>query len=59
MCDIHHIKPIREGGTDDHENLSYLCPNCHRLAHNDKLEEDKIKNLKEYFKDDWMKKYYG
>ncbi len=26
---IHHIKPIIEGGTDNHENLIPLCGDCH------------------------------
>lgn len=30
--DIHHIVPIREGGTNDAGNLITLCPNCHRCA---------------------------
>lgn len=32
-CDIHHIQPKSRGGTNDHSNLTYVCPNCHRLAH--------------------------
>lgn len=37
-CDIHHIHPRAKGGTDDHSNLTYLCPNCHRLAHRGMIE---------------------
>lgn len=32
-CDIHHIIPISEGGSDDMENLICVCPNCHRAIH--------------------------
>jgi hypothetical protein len=32
-CDIHHIVEQCNGGTNDHSNLTLLCPNCHRLAH--------------------------
>lgn len=33
LLDWHHIIPCSEGGSDDPDNLTYLCPNCHRLAH--------------------------
>lgn len=26
-----HIVPKFEGGTDDSENIWYICPNCHHL----------------------------
>ena len=28
--EIHHVIPLRDGGTDSAENLIALCPNCHR-----------------------------
>lgn len=31
--DIHHIVEISEGGTNDMNNLIYICPNCHRCVH--------------------------
>ena len=33
VCDIHHIVPRGQHGTDAHSNLTVLCPNCHRMAH--------------------------
>ena len=30
--DIHHILPIRNGGTNTSDNIIALCPNHHRLA---------------------------
>jgi len=30
--EIHHITPIREGGTDDWQNVILLCPNHHKQA---------------------------
>lgn len=36
-CDIHHIVPKNKGGSDENTNLTYICPNCHRLAHENKL----------------------
>jgi len=37
-CDLHHILPRSKGGSDLNENLTVLCPNCHRLAHTKKLK---------------------
>lgn len=31
--EVHHIKPLAEGGDDTLENTKALCPNCHRKAH--------------------------
>ena len=32
-CDIHHIIPRKEGGSDESTNLIVVCPNCHRILH--------------------------
>lgn len=31
--EVHHIKPLAEGGADTVENAAALCPNCHRACH--------------------------
>lgn len=31
--ELHHIKPLSEGGDDTFENMVLLCPNCHRMFH--------------------------
>ncbi len=31
--EVHHRKPLAEGGTDTLDNAIALCPNCHRKAH--------------------------
>ncbi len=31
--EVHHIKPIKDGGEDTLENTTALCPNCHREVH--------------------------
>lgn len=31
--EIHHIKPLAEGGNDTVKNAMALCPNCHREVH--------------------------
>ena len=33
QLEIHHIKPISEGGTDDLDNLKTLCDKCHDKTH--------------------------
>ena len=35
-CEVHHIIAQADGGTDDLDNLIYVCPNCHRILHMDK-----------------------
>jgi len=32
-CDLYHINGRKIEDADNHKNLSYLCPNCHRLVH--------------------------
>ena len=56
-CDIHHIIPRSKGGNNTDENLTILCPNCHRLAHTNKLT--KFKSVKEQFGEIWRKHYYS
>ena len=31
--EVHHIKPLSEGGTHDAENLISLCKSCHARLH--------------------------
>lgn len=35
--EVHHKKPLAEGGDDTVENAIALCPNCHRQAHYGKI----------------------
>ncbi len=32
--EVHHIRPLSEGGSDTIFNTVALCPNCHRRCHN-------------------------
>lgn len=38
--EVHHIKPLSEGGLDTLENVIALCPNCHRNLHFGQLGRD-------------------
>ena len=31
--EVHHVKPLADGGIDDLTNVVALCPNCHRKVH--------------------------
>lgn len=59
VCDIHHINGRKIENADSHNNLAYICPNCHRLIHEGKVNKEEIKTLEEYFPNDWRKLYYG
>lgn len=54
-CDIHHIVSRRNGGTDKHSNLAYLCPNDHRAAKYGLITE--FVTLDEQIKDTWKLVY--
>lgn len=36
---VHHIVPIANSGTDEHNNLLTLCNNCHLLVHKEGWEK--------------------
>ncbi|WP_215878999.1 HNH endonuclease [Acidithiobacillus ferrooxidans] len=42
--EVHHIKPLADGGGDTINNAAALCPNCHRRCHHAK---DKLLYTKE------------
>lgn len=31
--EVHHVRPLSEGGSNDAENLAVLCRDCHIQAH--------------------------
>lgn len=41
-CEVHHIIPVADGGSDDCSNLILLCPNCHKMAHCGLLSPEKL-----------------
>lgn len=58
-CDIHHINGRKIVDCNNHNNLSLLCPNCHRLAHEKKINKNDLKSLVEILPNDWRNSYYG
>jgi hypothetical protein len=36
--DLHHVSPLRSGGSNDLSNLKILCRPCHRRAHGGHLD---------------------
>lgn len=55
--DIHHIIPRVLNGSDAHSNLTYLCPNCHRKAHNKLITS--FTSIEEQVGDTWLTCYYA
>lgn len=58
-CDIHHIYGRKIEHANSHVNLTYLCPNCHRLFHCRKIGPQDVKNLQVYIGESWREVYYG
>ena len=58
-CDIHHIDGRKIKDADNHKNLTYLCPNCHRKCHVGLLKKDDLINLNDYIGDKWKDFYFG
>jgi len=44
-CDVHRIIPESQGGENIPDNLIVVCPNCHRLAHNNELSEQQLRKI--------------
>lgn len=54
--------PKKQGGTDELSNLTYICPNCHRIVHtNPKLLKNELVSFEEQshkLNIDWKDYYY-
>lgn len=37
--EVHHIKPVSQGGTHDRNNLMSLCKSCHNKIHHNELHD--------------------
>lgn len=58
-CDLHHIEGKKIPNADSHSNLTYLCPNCHRLFHEKKINKNDILTLEMQVGTTWKDYYYG
>jgi predicted restriction endonuclease len=59
-CDIHHLKGRKIQNPHHISNLTYLCPNHHRLCHNKKIDIKSIKTIEEYLEGkNWKDFYFG
>ena len=59
ICDIHHINGRKIENPHNHNNLTLLCPNCHRLIQNNKIDKNQLKTITEIIGDSWLEHYYG
>lgn len=39
FLEVHHVRPLGEGGPDTTENATACCPNCHRRLHFDEVKD--------------------
>lgn len=46
--DVHHIVPVSQGGKNEESNLITLCPNHHRMVHNNLVSQDSLYKAIEY-----------
>jgi len=58
-CDIHHINGRKIQNPDSHDNLTYICPNHHRLIHLNKISKKDLIPLSKYLPLNWTDSYYG
>lgn len=42
-CEIHHIKPVKDGGANDFTNCILLCPNHHKAADWGVISQEELK----------------
>lgn len=57
--DIHHIHGRKIQNANAHINLTYICPNCHRMVHEGKLKPEDLVSLSEFLPSNWRDAYYG
>lgn len=54
--DVHHIRPLSIGGTNEIKNLIFLCHECHKKVHDEMFNFTFSKCDKEVLYEDWT--YY-
>ncbi len=55
--DLHHIVHQSDNGTDEDSNITALCPNCHRMAHEGSLTV--FVSITDQIGDAWREHYYA
>lgn len=45
ITDLHHIKKVSDGGLNEMDNLIKVCPNHHRMIHNDLVPLAKLNEI--------------
>lgn len=58
-CDLHHINGRKIPNPHNQNNLSYLCPNCHREAERGLIPIDELITFNEQVGMEWKEFYYG
>jgi predicted HNH restriction endonuclease len=59
VCDLHHINGRKIPNCHNHNNLTYVCPNCHRKIHDGLVESSAIVTLEQQIGNKWRDEYYG
>lgn len=55
--DLHHIIPKKDGGKDTLDNITPICPNCHRMVHNGFISPDDLMSFTDLYGDSWKNLY--
>ena len=58
-CDIHHINGRKIEDADSMKNLTYICPNCHRLVHSNKIDKSQLISLEDAIGETWLDFYFN
>lgn len=58
-CDLHHIAGRKIANASSHDNLTYICPNCHRKVHTGLVPVKDLVSLTIYIGNRWKELYFG
>lgn len=58
-CDMHHLRGKRIENPNSHDNLTYVCPNCHRMIHRGQIPFSQIPTLDKLLPLNWTDYYFG
>ena len=47
--EIHHIIPEKDGGSDDEDNATPLCPNCHTILGDNPWKRKEIRQMRDWW----------